>query len=171
MFIIFGFVFSAFHLIKNGNLKDKLFKHKFDHLYDSLNINKGICKYYLCIIYVRKLCFSIVIVFLFKYPIIQLVLISVFNLSIFFVNVILSPSTYNKLNYINRISELILVINQVIICTYLNFDEPDDQRTLKGWINIGLWSFIIVLHLGYYICLAIQGLISFVKKYKKKNRK
>ena len=65
-----------------------------------------------------------------------------------------------------------MMISHILIYTYLNDDESEDDRLFRGWCTIGIWCFIVLIHFSYFIYMGLKGMKEFfVKTCKKKKKK
>jgi len=100
----------------------------------------------------RRLAFASIIVILTDYPIIQLVLIFIGNISIIFYNVYWQPfrSTYSLISTV--ISEFAFLINTGLISLFLIVDDEKLASNI-GWTIIGLTFGYLV---SSWVCVTIQ---------------
>jgi len=71
------------------------------------------------------------------------------------------PNRYKTQNNIGRMSEFLLMIGHLLLCTYLNEDENEEDRIMRGWFSIGIWSFIVLVHFSYFMYMGIKELNKF----------
>ncbi|EAR83070.2 H-type lectin domain protein (macronuclear) [Tetrahymena thermophila SB210] len=118
-------------------------------------------------LYLRKILYIMILMFLHGQVYFQVIVICLMNLSLSIYYLYLRPQEDKSANTKNGISEIILIFMQSCVCFLVSDDEDADEqyRYNVGWLIIASASTILTIHIFSVIIDLLKGVFNLIKDF------
>jgi len=134
------------------------------HFIDGLK-SHSLKKFFTCFLYIRKAFFGFLIALGHDMTYFQVFLISSSNLILAILIIKYKPYEKTADNIINSGSEILLICGQVLVASFKEESDDEENRIDWGWLVVGIYGFVMVVHFFYFLWnLIISPIIGCVIK-------
>ncbi|EWS75157.1 hypothetical protein TTHERM_000323149 (macronuclear) [Tetrahymena thermophila SB210] len=152
--------------------ENKMSQSELDEKQRIKSLYNPLCKYTNVLLFIRKIMFSLIIVMLHDQTYVQISLLSTLNVLLALFFVICKPYI-RKIDNINHfLTEIFLLILQVISAYLKNYpdSQSSDDRIKLGWVYVAICLLLLLMHSLILIIDTAKSAIRFIKNLKKSSK-